>query len=137
MVERKTNFYDRLCIKAYWNLKKEDRVFAIYRIQKLKIIDNGLLKPYIVGSNSELPRQDLKDCYKLNGAFYLTKIKHFMNNKGLHNPPIVPYIMEDYINLDTKHDLEFLEYRLDKKNLFIWCSDEKECWLSIYYWTYR
>ena len=39
MIERKKNFYDRLCVKAYCNLKKEDRVFAIYRIQKLKIID--------------------------------------------------------------------------------------------------
>ena len=39
MIERKTNFYDRLCIKAYCNLRKEDRVFAIYRIQKLKVID--------------------------------------------------------------------------------------------------
>ncbi len=39
MVERETNFYDRLCIEAYCNLRKEDRVFAIYRIQKLKIID--------------------------------------------------------------------------------------------------
>ena len=39
MIERKTNFYDRLCIKAFCNLRMEDRVFAIYRIQKLKIID--------------------------------------------------------------------------------------------------
>ena len=39
MIETKTNFYDRLCIKAFCNLRKEDRVFAIYRIQKLKIID--------------------------------------------------------------------------------------------------
>ena len=39
MIERKTNFYNRLCIKAFCNLRKEDRVFAIYRIQKLKIID--------------------------------------------------------------------------------------------------
>jgi predicted DNA-binding transcriptional regulator YafY len=39
MIERKANFYDRLCIKAFCNLRKEDRVFAIYRIQKLKIID--------------------------------------------------------------------------------------------------
>ena len=39
MIERKTNFYDRLCIKAFCNLRNEDRVFAIYRIQKLKIID--------------------------------------------------------------------------------------------------
>ena len=39
MVERKANFYDRLCIKAYCNLRKEDRLFAIYRIQKLEIIN--------------------------------------------------------------------------------------------------
>jgi len=39
MVERKTNFYDRLCIKAYCNLKKEDRIFAVYRIQEMKICD--------------------------------------------------------------------------------------------------
>lgn len=39
MIERKTNFYDRLCINAYCNLRKEDRIFAIFRIQKLKIID--------------------------------------------------------------------------------------------------
>ena len=29
MIEGKKNFYDRLCIKAYCNLRKEDRVFAI------------------------------------------------------------------------------------------------------------
>ena len=29
MIEEKKNFYDRLCIKAYCNLRKEDRVFAI------------------------------------------------------------------------------------------------------------
>ena len=39
MIERKTNFYDRLCIKAYCTLKKEDRIFAIYRIQELKIVE--------------------------------------------------------------------------------------------------
>ena len=38
MVERKSNFYDRLCIKGYCNLRKEDRVFAIFRIKDLKIL---------------------------------------------------------------------------------------------------
>ena len=41
MVERKANFYDRLCIKAYCNLRKEDRLFAVYRIQKLEIINEN------------------------------------------------------------------------------------------------
>ena len=39
MIERETNFYDRLCLKAYCNLRREDRIFAIYRIEKLKIIE--------------------------------------------------------------------------------------------------
>ena len=39
MIKRKKNFYDRLCVKGYCNLRNEDRIFAIYRIQKLVIID--------------------------------------------------------------------------------------------------
>ena len=39
MIERKTNFYDRLCVQAYCNLREDNRIFAIYRIQKLKIIE--------------------------------------------------------------------------------------------------
>ncbi len=39
MIERTTNFYDRLCIKAYCNLRKENRIFAIYRIEKLIILE--------------------------------------------------------------------------------------------------
>ena len=39
MIKRKKNFYDRLCVKGYCNLRNEDRIFAIYRIQKLEIID--------------------------------------------------------------------------------------------------
>ena len=35
MVERKKSFYDRLCIKAFCNLRNEERTFAIYRIKKI------------------------------------------------------------------------------------------------------
>ena len=28
MIERKSNFYDRLCLKAFCNLRKEERTFA-------------------------------------------------------------------------------------------------------------
>tara|TARA_B110000027_G_C16029256_1_gene260011 strand:+ start:624 stop:881 length:258 start_codon:yes stop_codon:yes gene_type:complete len=38
MIERKKNFYDRLCIIAYCNLRKENRIFAVFRIQKLKLL---------------------------------------------------------------------------------------------------
>ena len=39
MIKRKKIFYNQLCIKAYCNLRKENRIFAIFRIQKLKIIN--------------------------------------------------------------------------------------------------
>ena len=35
MIERTKSFYDRLCIIAYCNLRKEERTFAIYRISYL------------------------------------------------------------------------------------------------------
>jgi predicted DNA-binding transcriptional regulator YafY len=36
MIERKSNFYDRLCLKAFCNLRKDERVFAVYRISSIK-----------------------------------------------------------------------------------------------------
>ena len=35
MVERRKSFYDRLCVKAFCNLRNEERFFAIYRIKKI------------------------------------------------------------------------------------------------------
>ena len=36
MIERKSNFYDRLCLKAFCNLRKDERFFAVYRIYSIK-----------------------------------------------------------------------------------------------------
>jgi predicted DNA-binding transcriptional regulator YafY len=36
MIERKSNFYDRLCLKAFCNLRKDERIFAVYRISSIK-----------------------------------------------------------------------------------------------------
>ena len=36
MIERKSNFYNRLCLKAFCNLRKDERVFAVYRISSIK-----------------------------------------------------------------------------------------------------
>ena len=35
MIERKSNFYDRLCLKAFCNLRKDERIFAVYRISSI------------------------------------------------------------------------------------------------------
>ena len=36
MIERKSNFYDRLCLKAFCKLRNDERVFAVYRISSIK-----------------------------------------------------------------------------------------------------
>ena len=38
MIERKSNFYDRLCLKAFCNLRKDERIFAVYRISSIKFL---------------------------------------------------------------------------------------------------
>ena len=37
MIERKSNFYDRLCLKAFCKLRNDERVFAVYRISSIKL----------------------------------------------------------------------------------------------------
>ena len=37
MIERKSNFYDRLCLKAFCKLRNDERVFAGYRISSIKL----------------------------------------------------------------------------------------------------
>ena len=37
MNERKSNFYDRLCLKAFCKLRNDERVFAVYRISSIKL----------------------------------------------------------------------------------------------------
>ena len=63
----------KLLCKKY---KKYDSLVSITSLEephpyKLKKIENGYLKSFIKGSNSEIPRQNLKKIYKLNGAIYL------------------------------------------------------------------
>lgn len=36
MIERKSNFYDRLCLRAFCNLRKDERIFAVYRVSSIK-----------------------------------------------------------------------------------------------------
>ena len=36
MIERKSNFYDKLCLRAFCNLRKDERIFAVYRISSIK-----------------------------------------------------------------------------------------------------
>jgi|TARA_B100000959_G_scaffold261155_1_gene298409 predicted DNA-binding transcriptional regulator YafY len=37
-VKRFKSRYDRLCIKAFCHLRKEDRIFAVYRIDEASIV---------------------------------------------------------------------------------------------------
>ena len=36
LVERSNSYYHRICVEAYCHLRKEMRVFAVYRIKNIK-----------------------------------------------------------------------------------------------------
>ena len=77
---------------------------------KLKVIENGYLKPFINNSSSEIPRQNLPPVYKLNGCFYLISISSLLESKTFFPVNTVPYIMPPTINIDSKLDLQFAEF---------------------------
>ena len=58
-------------------------------------------KPY------EGRRQDLPKVYSRNGAIYLIKVDHILNESSIYGGVTIPYIMpfERSINIDTYNDI--------------------------------
>jgi len=103
------------------NMDRCDAVASVTELtsthpDKVQKIANEYLAPYIPGTISERPRQELTQAYRLNGAFYLTHASTIMNEKTLLPEHTLPYIMplERSINLDHPWDLVLLESLLDK-----------------------
>lgn len=83
---------------------------------KLKIIVGGNLKPFIDGKESEVPRQLLPQCYCLNGAIYLNKVKFLEENRTFFAEQTEAFIMpeERSVNIDTKLDLILAEALIER-----------------------
>lgn len=86
---------------------------------KLKVIDeNNALRPLIEGAESELPRQDLPVAYQLTGGIYVSSVSNILEKNSFFSNNTIPLIVEDFCNVDSKLDLEFLKFRCSKG--FVW-----------------
>lgn len=75
---------------------------------------NGFIK-----EEAKLPRQQLKQFYRINGAIYIAKVKEFLTNDDLYTEKCYAYIMDrkKSIDIDTIEDFEYAELlMLEYKN---------------------
>ena len=105
-------------------LKKND-VNAVVSAEKLeephpekvkKINNDGFVIPYIQGTSSEIPRQQLPSAYKLNGAIYAIRTNSLIKEKTFLPSSTLAYIMPKGVNIDSEVDYIILKslLKLDK-----------------------
>ena len=75
-----------------------------------KINSNGYITPYIINSSSEIPRQELPKCYRLNGAFYIIKVQALLQHSTFFPVKTLSYQMSKGVNIDSETDLLFLRF---------------------------
>ena len=107
-----------------FNKSNADSIVSVEKVDephpyKMKSInEDGEIKPFIEGTNSEIPRQLLPEVYKLNGCIYLTKTQILRDCSNFFGEKSISYIMKKTINIDCEMDLKILELVLsDKINL--------------------
>jgi len=85
-----------------------------------RITENGIVKPLLENTSSEIPRQLLPEVYIPNGAFYLIKTDVLINKKTFLPENTVGYVMERSVNIDTECDFILLNelYRLGRVEIF-------------------
>ncbi len=84
---------------------------------KLRIIEDGYLKPFLKDCPEAMRRQDFTPhVYKRNGSLYMTRRDILMEGNDLYGEKIFPYQMPDSrsIDIDTLQDLELAEFLLQK-----------------------
>ncbi len=99
-----------------------DGVISVNRLldghpARIKKIENGILKPFCI-EEQDIPRQNLRpEAYIRNGAIYLIKKNHFLQNKTVKEGRMKPYIMplERSVNIDEPVDFEIAEFLLSKR----------------------
>jgi CMP-N,N'-diacetyllegionaminic acid synthase len=80
---------------------------------KLKLVEDGVLKPYLGTSLQQPARQDFGfDVYKTNGAIYLTHRDTLMKENSFYGSCARAFIMppERSIDIDTRLDFEMAEF---------------------------
>jgi CMP-N-acetylneuraminic acid synthetase len=80
---------------------------------KLKLVANGLLKPYLGTSLQQPARQDFGfDVYKTNGAIYLTRRDVLVEDNSFYGDCARPLVMptERSIDIDTGLDFDLAQF---------------------------
>jgi CMP-N-acetylneuraminic acid synthetase len=86
---------------------------------KLKLIEHGVLQPYLGDSLQQPARQDFGfDVYKTNGAIYLTRRDVLMEEGSFYGARAHALIMppERSIDIDTQLDFEMAEFLWRRQN---------------------
>ena len=81
---------------------------------KIKRLDNGAIKPYLHGGNSEVSRQELPDAFELTGAVYVSSVENIFDNNSLFSENTVPYESDCFVNIDSEKDYQYLQFLLEK-----------------------
>jgi CMP-N-acetylneuraminic acid synthetase len=85
---------------------------------KLKKLDSERhILPFIEGSNSEIPRQELPTPYALNGAIYVIRTDTIRKDKTFFPSRTVAYEMDRCVNIDSEEDFEYLQYLVRTKKV--------------------
>jgi len=78
-----------------------------YKLKRISAA--GLLEPFIDGTSSEIPRQQLPPAYRLNGAVYAVRTHAMQAAHSLLPPRTAAYEMACGINVDTVQDLTLIQ----------------------------
>ncbi len=75
------------------------------------IKDDASITPLFTIEHLSMPRQNLPKIVRQNGAIYIIKYKHFLQNKSFYAEPSWGYMMDNHasIDIDTLKDLETAE----------------------------
>lgn len=85
---------------------------------KLRVIEDGLLRPYLGGEVVQTRRQELgSDVYKTNGAIYLARRGVLLEEGSFYGKRPLAYVMppERSIDIDTPLDFEIAEFLLSRR----------------------
>tara|TARA_B100000989_G_C19501208_1_gene454368 strand:- start:21 stop:728 length:708 start_codon:yes stop_codon:yes gene_type:complete len=109
--------------KKFLNNNKIKSVVSVTKLEephphKLKKIENGIIKPFLLNTTSEISRQLLPTCYKLNGSFYISDINYFLKKKSFFSDYTYSLIMNnsESINIDSVDDLILFREKLKSWN---------------------
>jgi CMP-N-acetylneuraminic acid synthetase len=82
-----------------------------------KLNSNGFVVPFLDNSSSEVPRQHLEKLYALTGSIYVVRTSALIQNKSFFSSKTLPYVVGDFINIDSEDDIQLLEYKLSKEKV--------------------